>query len=46
MYLCSLFHNAGPATPKALLLMTVDLVNGTLSGDWLSVVHDLDDTAL
>ena len=25
------FYSAGPATTKALLLMTVDLVNGTLS---------------
>ena len=25
-------HSAGPATPKALLLMTVDLVNGKSDG--------------
>ena len=48
MYLGSQFHSAGSGTLKAMLLTTVDLVNGNIDqvvGDWLSVVHDRADTA-
>ena len=32
----SAFHRVGPATPKALLRITSDLVKGTLSRSWLA----------